>query len=245
MFRKVSLNRRPCHARRFTAIATCLLAILATTPFALAETRYVVDRLELGIHEDKSADSPILELIPSGSAVEIMASDDTFTQVRTQDGVVGWVDGRYLMAEKPAQLELATLQAQHSETQSRLEEAELRVEDLSAQLEDTSTGAQQESADEIERLTEENALLKEELLNIEQSAFAEVVLMPLLEEQPAPQAQQTPSTPTPRRAARDQSVFGLSKYQWIFIAALAVLFFGLGAYLVDYSTRKRHGGFRL
>lgn len=232
---------------KFLAQGVWLLGVaLAGTQLAVADTMYVMDRLEIGIHEDKSADSAILGLIPSGSALEVLGRDDAFVQIRTEDGVVGWVDGRYLILEKPAQNELAELQAKHNETQSRLEEAELRVESLDAQLEDLSkveaaggqTAMQSESAGEIERLTEENLLLREELLNIERSAFADVILTPPVIDQPTPPKQ-------PKKVVREQSVFGLSKFQWIFIVALSVLCFGLGAYLMDYNARKRHGGFRL
>lgn len=225
----------------------CVLGVaLAGAQLVMADTMYVMDRLELGIHEDKSADSAIVRLVPSGTALEVMVRDEAFVQIRTVDGVVGWVDGRYLMPEKPAQIELAELQTRHSETQSQLEEAELRVEDLDARLEDLSNvdatpgqeAMQNDAASEVERLTEENLLLREELLNIERSAFAEVILTPPVIDKPTPPKQ-------PKVAVKDQSVFGLSKFQWMFIVALSVLCFGLGAYLVDYNARKRHGGFRL
>lgn len=227
-------------------LLTCLWLLgvtLASMQPAFADTMYVIDRLQLGMHEDKAPDSAIVKLIPTGSPLEIMARDETFAQVRTEDGIVGWVDARYLMPEKPAQTELEELQAEHRETESQLDKAQLQIEDLNSRLEEISNveptpaevAFQADAVGEIQRLTEENAQLKEELLNVERSAFAEVILTPPPIEQP----KQT------KQVVVQAGVFGLSKFQWIFIAALAVLCFGLGAYVVDYNARKRHGGFRL
>ena len=34
-------------------------------------------------------------------------------------------------------------------------------------------------------------------------------------------------------------------FEWVLVAAMFVMGFGLGAYLLDYLQRRRHGGFRL
>ncbi|NIM29300.1 MAG: TIGR04211 family SH3 domain-containing protein, partial [Gammaproteobacteria bacterium] len=85
--------------------APALLTLLWLNAFAVAaaaETVYVSDRFEIGIHESTSIDSVILAVIPSGTPLEVAGRDGEFVQVTTPDGIKGWVDGRYLVSERPA-----------------------------------------------------------------------------------------------------------------------------------------------
>nr|VFK41849.1 MAG: SH3 domain protein [Candidatus Kentron sp. SD]VFK47757.1 MAG: SH3 domain protein [Candidatus Kentron sp. SD]VFK78206.1 MAG: SH3 domain protein [Candidatus Kentron sp. SD] len=99
---------------------------------ASAETAYIVDRLLAGVHEDKAQDSSVLEVLPTGAAVTIISREEDFTEARTASGTLGWIDNNYLMAEKPAQLLLMELEAEHERTKIRLEEAKTRLRELTA-----------------------------------------------------------------------------------------------------------------
>jgi uncharacterized protein YgiM (DUF1202 family) len=74
--------------------------LISSTSYA--ESLYVTDRILLGVHQQASEDSPILQSVPSGSAVQLLEKQDDFSRVRLIDGVEGWISSQYLMKELPA-----------------------------------------------------------------------------------------------------------------------------------------------
>jgi len=77
-----------------------LLMVISVS--AQATSLYVTDRIYLGVHQQASEDSPVLESIPSGTAVELLGKQDNFTKVKLINGVEGWVSSQYLMNEQPS-----------------------------------------------------------------------------------------------------------------------------------------------
>ncbi|MCG6885685.1 MAG: TIGR04211 family SH3 domain-containing protein [Proteobacteria bacterium] len=76
-----------------------------------AETRYVTDRILLGIHAEPTEESPLLDSIPSGTALEVLETNDSFSKVRLPNGKTGWASRSYLMEQKPATAKVDQLQA--------------------------------------------------------------------------------------------------------------------------------------
>nr|VFK51001.1 MAG: hypothetical protein BECKTC1821D_GA0114238_11281 [Candidatus Kentron sp. TC]VFK62549.1 MAG: hypothetical protein BECKTC1821F_GA0114240_10762 [Candidatus Kentron sp. TC] len=108
-----------------------IAGLLACLPWlAGAETFYVTDRVLIGVHKDKEQDRPPLEILPTGAALEVIFRDKDLAKVRTASDIVGWVDSNYLMMEKPAQLLLMELEAEHEQTKLRLQEVEARLREL-------------------------------------------------------------------------------------------------------------------
>jgi len=66
-----------------------------------AETVYITDSLFIGLHKDKSIDSEILKVLPTGSALEIISRDNDFVNVRDSEGVTGWISSNYLISSNP------------------------------------------------------------------------------------------------------------------------------------------------
>ena len=67
-----------------------------------ADTVYVTNRLQLGLHADKTDTSPIILLLDSGTALELIKTEGNLSYVHTADGIDGWVDSSYLLQENPA-----------------------------------------------------------------------------------------------------------------------------------------------
>ena len=113
-----------------------LLLLLLSLPLSAA---YITDKLVAGIYAKPEASSVPLELLPSGTPVELLKTEGTFTQVRLPSRSEGWVESHFISDEKPAQVMLLELQAvagglrhklQQAETaldQSKLTEAEKKV----------------------------------------------------------------------------------------------------------------------
>jgi SH3 domain protein len=105
-----------------------LLVCIAGT--ALAETRYVSDRLEITLRTGTSTQHSIVRMLPSGMRLEVLESDpgSGYSRVRTPDGTEGWVLARYLMEQPAARDRLAA-------ATERAATLDLRVTDLAAQVE--------------------------------------------------------------------------------------------------------------
>lgn len=103
---------------RFVSLFLALLMLGATSLYA--ETRYVTDRILLGVHADPSEESPLLDSVPSGTAVEILESNENFSRVRLPNGNIGWVSRGYLMKEPPATATVDQLQARQEKITAQL-----------------------------------------------------------------------------------------------------------------------------
>lgn len=105
---------------------TVLLLVLVSSA-ALAETRYVSDRLEITLRTGTSTQHSIVRMLPSGTRLEALETDAAsgYTRVRTPDGTEGWVLSRYLM-DRPAARE------QLSAASERAANLDVRAADLAA-----------------------------------------------------------------------------------------------------------------
>jgi len=82
--------------------AACLLALLASAGHAIAATAYVSDDLILGVYAEQNQAGERLATLHSGATVETLASSGDYTQVRTADGITGWVKSSFLVSHEPA-----------------------------------------------------------------------------------------------------------------------------------------------
>ena len=78
-----------------------------------AQTRYVTDRIMLGVHQEANANSTLLTSIPSGTTVKVLNSQIEFSKIRLGNGTEGWVLSSYLLKEKPAVAELDDLSTKY------------------------------------------------------------------------------------------------------------------------------------
>ncbi len=95
--------------------ALLMVAIAAASllpPAALAETRYVTDRLEVTLRAGESTRYKILRMLPSGTPLEVLGVNKStnYARVRIQDGTVGFVLAQELQDEPAARNRLAELE---------------------------------------------------------------------------------------------------------------------------------------
>jgi SH3 domain protein len=98
------------------------LALAATA--AGAETLYVTDTLQLGIHRARDTSDRPFENLVSGTALEVLERVPNYALVRTPDDQQGWVKSAFLVAEKPAKARLAELEAELEAVRAALRERE-------------------------------------------------------------------------------------------------------------------------
>jgi len=97
-----------------------VLSLLTFTGIARAETLYVTDRIQLGVHQEALEASPVIATVPSGTALQVLERGDGFIKVQLADGKQGWVSSGYLKQQKPATAELDAAYAQLKQAQDNV-----------------------------------------------------------------------------------------------------------------------------
>jgi uncharacterized protein YgiM (DUF1202 family) len=86
------------------------LVSLLVAANAGASTAYVSDELVLGVYAEQTSQGQRLATLHSGAGVETLAVNGEFTQVRLNDGTIGWVKSSYLTTQEPAKVRLKHLE---------------------------------------------------------------------------------------------------------------------------------------
>lgn len=79
---------------------------------AFAETAYVTDKLQLGLHRAADTSDRAFRTLESGQKVEILSQDRYYAQVKLPDGTTGYLKAAYLVSDKPAVLVVRETRAQ-------------------------------------------------------------------------------------------------------------------------------------
>jgi SH3 domain protein len=141
-------------------VLLALLMVLGPVS-AFAATLYISDELTVPLRRGPSNGHKIINAaLPSGLALEVLGEDNSagFTQVRTPNGIEGWVPTQFLVNQPIAK--------------DRLAAALKRVETLEAQLKSTRDnyqdvrGARSEIEGKASELSKENQKLSTELAEI-------------------------------------------------------------------------------
>lgn len=99
----------------FGRILALSLFYLLNLQTGIAQTRFVTDRIMLGVHQEAETNSTLITSIPSGTTVTVLDTEGDFSKIRLSNGTEGWVLSSYLLNEKPAVAELDDLSAKYQE----------------------------------------------------------------------------------------------------------------------------------
>jgi len=242
-----------------------MLALLA--PVLTAAPVYITDKLNVGLHEEKTLDSPIVAVLPSGTELELVKREDNFSFVSDKNGTTGWVDNSYLLDQAPASERIKSLTARNNTLEQQLKTLQSRnnnssgntdnlaklqsdYDDLQQQLnsERLKTGELQVTIAELRKRQGQNsdsdALYKEIDSLRETNKDLEVKLANALDSTAAVSDTDT-STATSSIVSNDKSIMFSWKSLAISSALILVIGLAAGIYLMDYLNRRRHGGFRI
>jgi len=84
--------------KKIIVVGVCLL--LFSAPIQ-AETMYVSDIVKITLRTGPGADHRVLAMLQSGQEVEVLISEEEWTQVKLTNGKEGWVLTRLLTPDKP------------------------------------------------------------------------------------------------------------------------------------------------
>ena len=237
---------------------------------AQTETAYVIDQLLVGVHAEKTLDSAIIKVLPTGSMLEVLEREGELARVRDQQGNEGWIDSAYLMTNPPARQMLERLERANTELQSQLDAAR-----NGAALAGGSADSGEQSAT-IDELTKENTELKRKLstekvnntkltekLNAAESRLGDRPLSAAetrvteLESTVTELKRELENSVQAYKALKAQNRRSLSdalpridssriSWPWLVVGLIILLLtYGAGVYTMDYLNRRRHGGFRV
>lgn len=102
-------------------IVILVTLFLSLTTQALAEKRYVTDRILLGIHAEADEASTLIKSVPSGTELEVLDTAVGFIQIKLDDGTEGWVSTGFVMKETPATRKYDVLAHQYEQTTQELD----------------------------------------------------------------------------------------------------------------------------
>ena len=235
-----------------------LFCLLTFTVTVAAKTVFINDRVMIGIHQEKSVDTPIVKLVPGGTSLDLIKQDEPLSQIRDPDGIIGWVDNTYLTETEPGRAQLAA--------------AESKMEKLAEELEQlksvTGPAATEQDGDPGNSLLKENEelkqLLKSERLRVGELQAQTAELKNRLSGMPQPsvdtgmldelssenkllrQELEKSRTTINTREPVEISLGDLDWKKLLIVIAVSLLT-GIvtGIYLLDLKLRKRHGGFRI
>ncbi len=105
-------------------IVFAAISILGTS-LAAAQTAYVTDILQLGLHvAEDTSDRPFRSL-QSGTELDVLTRVPNYALVQTADGEQGWVKSAYLVDEKPARLRVSEVETALEIMRDELESAQM------------------------------------------------------------------------------------------------------------------------
>lgn len=239
-------------------------ALFAPIQVQAQEQQYISPRLQLGLHTQASLDSPIKELISSGTAVEVIKIDNEFSQIKTLEGTDGWVKSKFLTVEEPAILKVEKMQdalqraqqfmkdrlqdeqagkiaASTSENQLSADEKAVYEETISGLKEELKAWEQLDRQDkqaQEEQLEKNNQLLKEKLAMIASVAIGQDV--------DTSHFDLTTRGELPEIESKmKQTILKIVKKNYLLLLIVAGGGFILGLFLMDLINRRRHGGYRI
>lgn len=144
-----------------------VFAVFVLLPLLVsAETAYVTDTLQLGLHQaEDTSDRPFRNL-DSGQVMEVISRTRYYANVQLPDGTQGYVKAGFLVSAKPAKLIVAETRAEADSLAQELEETRrafaapaATIDALKQQAADLEARLNQSEAAASE-LGEENASLR-------------------------------------------------------------------------------------
>ena len=199
----------------------------------VGNSAHITDKLLAGMYAAPNKTEQPIQLLPSGTPVELIGEQKDFVKVQLVDGKTGWVEKRFLSEEKPAKVRLLALQSKYRQLQGKLDEAEKRMTALDQPVELPKVNREEqqpnvELQDALLKANNEVLQLKEQINQLEE---VKVGVDGLVE-------------PKIAKTVGEEGVASLLIVSLLFvIAVMAGVYAGMR--IQDKRQLKKHGGFRI
>lgn len=218
-----------------------------------AETVYIIDELKIGLHKDRTVDSPIIKLVPSGTALTVIERDNDLIHVQEEAGIRGWINSKYVLANQPGKSRISALEKTNAALKNEIEALKNNpAATTSTNTNGTSKGLEQLLNSErlkVGKLQAELAAIKTNIANIDDSGalLNEIENLKQENRQLISQLESSGIEVKTNTDSEGNSLFSINSWKQLSITGLIVFILGLvaGAFILDFTNRRRHGGFRV
>jgi hypothetical protein len=237
------------------AIPSLLLGLLLCLFASLAGAAHITDKLVVGLYPEPVAEGTPIQLLSSGTPLEVLSRRSGFAEVRLADATRGWVEAVYVTEEKPAKAVLL-------ETQARLRQMGMELAALRERQADAGNAAAGQSAAggsvmpptapelELRAALEEAeariAGLEKRLAgqDADVGAAGRVAELEAAVQEALSVLAESQGLALEAPGAAEEGLVGRHLVWLVALLALA-LGFVAGVAFIDYRIRKRYGGFRI
>ena len=206
----------------------CFVFILLFILALSAQAAHITDKLVIGLHEKPSLEGEPVQLLASGTPVEVLEKQGDVLKVRLADDTQGWVEAGYVTEEKPASMMLLEAQAELHQLKQNGDTIDSESAQLKLELEAARERISRLEKGQADLLAARMAQGKlEELRGRVQQA------VDILGAEPSGLLNQQHGSVVERFLP------------WIASLVMLIIGFVAGAAYIDYRVRKRFGGIRI
>ncbi|HAI97541.1 MAG: arylsulfatase [Cycloclasticus sp.] len=189
---------------------------------------HITDKLLAGMYVKPNNTQQPIELLPSGTPIELIGEARGFVKVQLVDGKTGWVEKRFISEQKPAKVRLLSLQSKYRQLQEKLDRAEAALAGLK---QPAKTVAAEEKEKAEAKLQAERAKAREETWQLQQQIKPSTAV-------------EVSTQKVSKKGAKDSD--GLIWLVFLFaLLVVALVSVYVGMKIQETRYLKRHGGFRL
>ena len=169
------INRNILRAASRIAGRACIALLLSGVVAAQSEDAYVTDMLQLDMRATRDDSSNRIRKLRSGDHLNLLEEQGRYSNVRTDDGLVGWVKSLYLVKDEPARTRLNKLEKENGTLESTVKKlrSQLSAEQAKfSSLQEQQSGSAEARAateQEMDRLRSENADMTDSLAGYKSS----------------------------------------------------------------------------
>jgi len=240
--------------RNILILAITSIALLCTTT-AIADSRYITDKISISLFSQNDAHSKTIKKLPSGAVVSTLEEKGEFTRIQTSDDIEGWVESKYLTNEKPSQIEYLQTAAKYKVAQEKIQDYQTRLLELQELRKEAKTvdwlREKLNDYQRTENALEQNVKLKEiEIADLKITvANLEHELMQYRNQVNEASGAMQGSNNEQLTSDDDSSLqtsyttsSSVSFYTWLVLSLAVTLIIGIlmGFVLIDYKVRKKH-----
>jgi SH3 domain protein len=209
------------------ALCACLICLYAAPLYA--KTVYVIDQITITLRSGQGTQHQILRTLPSGTPMEVLHvnEDSGYSQVRTKDGVEGWVLSQYLIDEPTSKIKLTAAEQKLTRLDAENKDLKAKYDALSKERENWDN--------EVKNLASEREKLAAEMTKLRET----------IPETPAATADKPPTIAAEKETEmlrqENQLLKDRGRKDW-FIAGAGVMLIGIVIGLLVSRMRLRRSG---
>lgn len=112
-------------------LCACLFCLYPALVLA-EKTVYVIDQITITLRAGQGTQHQILRTLPSGTPMEVLHVNEEsgYSQVRTKDGVEGWVLSQYLIDEPTSKIKLTATEQKLTRLDTEFKDIKTKYEQL-------------------------------------------------------------------------------------------------------------------